>query len=367
MDSQDLRNLTEAWQNIVEYTRESDKQGLTPAQIKAQQAAAAAEARKRGMNAASSYQQKSASYKPAVPLSAIGDFLKSMVTGPAGGETYRTRLGIGPEPKPTQTSKVPPNRESSTDTTQPVRSGSPVRSAPVVSPQQAARNKANAEYQALRTKDPAAAKEKGMEIWKAKYKDTLAKKVSSTGQQLGTGQSQMAKQAAELRALRPVQPAAPVVAATAPIANRTAMAYGSGATPVTPIRPIVPVARPVAQTPVARPITPIAYRPGLRLQHTDLFDIVKGHLMNEGATEKEALKRMVNMTEEERQDIIEAKYGTKEGRKKLAKKIRKGEEIGKSGPGTGFAAVEKAAKEGGARDPKAVAAAVMWKTHGGKK
>jgi hypothetical protein len=117
--------------------------------------------------------------------------------------------------------------------------------------------------------------------------------------------------------------------------------------------------------------TPAPKKPGMTLQlaGADLFDIVKGHLMSEGYadTEEAAIAIMANMSEEWKQDIVEAKYGTKEGRKRLAKKIRKGEEIGKSGPGTGFAAVEKAAKEGGARDPKAVAAAAMWKTHGGKK
>jgi len=104
-------------------------------------------------------------------------------------------------------------------------------------------------------------------------------------------------------------------------------------------------------------------------ESVDLFDYILEHLVAEGYadTNKAAIAIMANMSEEWKQDIVEAKYGTKAGRKRLAKKIRKGEEIGKSGPGTGFAAVEKAAKEGGARDPKAVAAAVMWKTHGGKK
>lgn len=37
----------------------------------------------------------------------------------------------------------------------------------------------------------------------------------------------------------------------------------------------------------------------------DIFDIVKGHLMNEGATEQEALKIMVSMSDEERHAIIE--------------------------------------------------------------
>ena len=104
-----------------------------------------------------------------------------------------------------------------------------------------------------------------------------------------------------------------------------------------------------------------------KMEEVDIFDIVKGYLIGEGATEEEVYDMMVHLTDEQRDAIVEAKYGTKAGRKRLAKKIRKGEEIGKSGPGTGFASVEKAAKEGGARDPKAVAAAVMWKTHGGKK
>jgi hypothetical protein len=104
-------------------------------------------------------------------------------------------------------------------------------------------------------------------------------------------------------------------------------------------------------------------------EEVDLFDYLLEYLVAEGYadTNKAALAIMANMSEEWKQDIVEAKYGTKAGRKALAKKIRKGEEIGKSGPGTGFKAVEKAAKEGGARDPQAVAAAAMWKAHGGKK
>ena len=109
---------------------------------------------------------------------------------------------------------------------------------------------------------------------------------------------------------------------------------------------------------------------GTLTQSFDIFDTIKGYLLDEGYadTEEAAIVIMANMGEEWRQEILdEAKYGTKTGRKALAKKIRKGEEIGKSGPGTGFKAVEKAAKEGGAEDPEAVAAAQMWKTHGGKK
>ena len=98
----------------------------------------------------------------------------------------------------------------------------------------------------------------------------------------------------------------------------------------------------------------------------DLFDIIKGHLLDEGyaETEEAAIAIMANMGEEWRESIVEAKYGTKAGRKALAKKIRAGKNIGKKGPGTGFKAVEKAAEKGGAEDPAAVAAAQMWKTYG---
>ena len=45
--------------------------------------------------------------------------------------------------------------------------------------------------------------------------------------------------------------------------------------------------------------------PGLRLAGADLFDIVKGHLMSEGLSEEDALKKMLEMTEEEKAEIVE--------------------------------------------------------------
>ncbi len=50
---------------------------------------------------------------------------------------------------------------------------------------------------------------------------------------------------------------------------------------------------------------------------------------------------------------------TKKAKSAVVKKAQAGKDIGK--PGKGFAKVEKAAKKGGARDPKAVAASAMWK------
>ena len=49
--------------------------------------------------------------------------------------------------------------------------------------------------------------------------------------------------------------------------------------------------------------------PGLRLAGVDLFDIVKGHLMSEGLSEEDALKKMLEMTEEEKAEIVEMNAG----------------------------------------------------------
>ena len=46
------------------------------------------------------------------------------------------------------------------------------------------------------------------------------------------------------------------------------------------------------------------------MEEVDVFDIVKGHLIGEGLTEEEALAKMVNMTEEEKAEIME-KEGVK--------------------------------------------------------
>jgi hypothetical protein len=62
--------------------------------------------------------------------------------------------------------------------------------------------------QQIKKGDIKGAEKTGMDIWRAKYANTLAKNVTPSGTQKGTGQSVMAKQAAELRALRPA-PQAP--------------------------------------------------------------------------------------------------------------------------------------------------------------
>ena len=56
-----------------------------------------------------------------------------------------------------------------------------------------------------------------------------------------------------------------------------------------------------------------AYAP----ESVDVFDVIKGHLIDEGLTEEEAITKMVNMTNEEKAEIIEGSYmGGKKKKKK---------------------------------------------------
>ena len=48
----------------------------------------------------------------------------------------------------------------------------------------------------------------------------------------------------------------------------------------------------------------------------DLFDIIKGHFIEEGLTEEEALAKMFDLTDEERTEIIEGSCGSKKKSKK---------------------------------------------------
>ena len=66
----------------------------------------------------------------------------------------------------------------------------------------------------------------------------------------------------------------------------------------------------------------------------DLFDIVKGHLVSEGLTEEEAIQKMVTMTEEERNEILEGLTPEQESRRRdLARALYKVGTPGHSKPG----------------------------------
>lgn len=105
------------------------------------------------------------------------------------------------------------------------------------------------------------------------------------------------------------------------------------------------------------------------MDQDNAYDVVLAHLISEGYADniKSAENIMECMSEEWVGDILEAKYGTKKGRHKLAMRIKKGEDVGKKAPGSEFEKVARKAAEkyGSAERGKKVAAAAMWK-HLGK-
>ena len=52
-----------------------------------------------------------------------------------------------------------------------------------------------------------------------------------------------------------------------------------------------------------------ARKNSMGMESADLFDIVKGHLVSEGLSEEVALKKMLEMTEEEKAEIVEMNAG----------------------------------------------------------
>lgn len=199
---------------------------------------------------------------------------------------------------------------------------------------------------------------------KAPSPTTASTAFKSSTPSLGSSSSsvQSAGSAAGAKAfpVKPVTSAQATAATTKPVAPEVKATNTAAAAP----KPVT--ANPSAAT---KPASAPKRDEPLFEDSVDIFDVVIEYLVAEGYadTNQAALVIMANMSEEWREEILEAKYGTAAGRKALAKKIRKGENIGKKGPGTGFKAVENAAEKGGAEDPTAVAAAAMYKTYGGKK
>ena len=50
-------------------------------------------------------------------------------------------------------------------------------------------------------------------------------------------------------------------------------------------------------------------------EELDVFDTIKDYLIGEGATEEEALKQMLTLTDEQRTEIIEGSCGSKPKKK----------------------------------------------------
>ena len=54
----------------------------------------------------------------------------------------------------------------------------------------------------------------------------------------------------------------------------------------------------------------------MRMEEVDIFDTIKEYLIGEGATEEEALKQMLQLTDEQRTEILEGSCGSKMKKKK---------------------------------------------------
>ena len=73
-----------------------------------------------------------------------------------------------------------------------------------------------------------------------------------------------------------------------------------------------------AAAPVVKKKPPMGARNRMRMEELDVFDTIKEYLIGEGATEEEALKQMLTLTDEQRIEILEGSCGSK--KKKKSKK-----------------------------------------------
>lgn len=106
-----------------------------------------------------------------------------------------------------------------------------------------------------------------------------------------------------------------------------------------------------------------AMRPLMQsFDYNSAFDLVIEYLIDTGHADSlyEAEYIMTEMEPEVIADIVEAQYGTEAGRKKLAKKVRAGKDVGKKGGGF-EKIVKKASKKYGKKRATKIAAAAMWK------
>lgn len=170
----------------------------------------------------------------------------------------------------------------------------------------------------IKQKDFAGATETGRNISTAKFGTPLQRQARTVGSsnplmqktfgyQKGQAPDQIAAQKAKaadivksgaVQALKPVTPTAAIKAApstSAPVSGSVTAATA----------PIAAAPKPITVAPKATPLG--SRKPGSRFENLDLFDIVKGHLLDEGYadTEEAAEAIMTSMSEEWRSSILE--------------------------------------------------------------
>ena len=75
-----------------------------------------------------------------------------------------------------------------------------------------------------------------------------------------------------------------------------------------------------AAAPVVKKKPAMGARNRMRMEELDIFDTIKEYLIGEGATEEEALKQMLTLTDEQRTEILEGSCGSKSKKKRGYKK-----------------------------------------------
>jgi hypothetical protein len=127
-------------------------------------------------------------------------------------------------------------------------------------------------------------KTKDMATW-AKANPTLASKVTAAGTQKGTGQSTMAKQAAELRAMRPATPS-PSVKSRFPATNSLGGVNAASSTSPSASGSVAPATAKLAATPKPTPVAPNkatgSKKPGSAFEQYDAYDVVLEYLFDNG-------------------------------------------------------------------------------------
>lgn len=154
-------------------------------------------------------------------------------------------------------------------------------------------------------------KAKDMATW-AKANPTLAKNVTPSGTQKGSGQSEMSKQAAELRDMQKAsqmrQKGADVMGSNITSVRKDLETANKPENLNKPAPAGTALERQQKMTALKKP------SPDLKMD-LDIFDLVKGHLLDEGyaETEQNAIVMMANMSEEWRNSILDELYKGKHG------------------------------------------------------
>ena len=157
----------------------------------------------------------------------------------------------------------------------------------------------NREYDRLRASDPEAAAVYGkkMAAKGAARPDFKIEKPTQAQSNPTAAQKQARVDAAIARVNRPENLNKPAPAGSALRAQQDKQAAAKAA--------------PVVKKPVR-----MGARNRMRMEEIDVFDTIKEYLIGEGATEEEALKQMLTLTDEQRIEIIEGSCGSKMKKKK---------------------------------------------------